>query len=146
MCLDLNENQLETKVAKTDIKCYKFLYQGDDLITPYMMHTVEMGSTYITELDEPNVGLVGNSVERGLHSFTTLHGLIGYVRNRVRRKRSGYTMLLVECIIPKGSEYYEGNFNNTKSYASDTLKYNRFITETESIIPGIISYITNIFR
>lgn len=31
--------------------------------------------------------------------------------------------VVTKCIIPKGSKYYIGEFNNTISYASDTLKY-----------------------
>ena len=33
------------------------------------------------------------------------------------------TFATVECVIPKGSHYYEGEFNNLPSYASDTIVY-----------------------
>lgn len=53
-------------------------------------------------------------VEKGFHSFTSLRGAI---------KAFGYGSHIVECVIPKGSLYYEGSNNgDSKGIASDAIR------------------------
>ena len=51
----------------------------------------------------------GNEIHVGLHTF--------------KERDIIYGSTWAECIIPKGSKYYEGTYDNRVSYASDTLKY-----------------------
>lgn len=59
-------------------------------------------------------------VDLGLHSFAQME--------TAGKEAKSYGEALVECVIPKGAKYYEGQFEpidgrRVKSYASDKLKY-----------------------
>jgi hypothetical protein len=86
------------------------LKNGDlyNIITPYEDFIVEEGATYNSPLIK-----IGNEIFEGLHTF----------------KENPNSSIWAECIIPKGSKYYEGEFNDKVSYASDTLKYVKIYEE-----------------
>lgn len=75
--------------------------------TLYRRFPIEIGETYTSKLNK-----YGNVVGEGLHSFVNYKDAI-----------NDGPGVVVKCIIPKGSNYYLGKFNNRDSYASDTLKY-----------------------
>ena len=74
--------------------------------TPYQYAIVEMGETYTSGLIKED-----DEVYVGLHSFETL---------REARKISD---IVAKCIIPKGSRYYKGAYDDDISYASDKITY-----------------------
>ena len=74
--------------------------------TPYQYMKVEMGETYTSDLIN-----LGKRVEIGLHSFKTM------------KYAKSVSSIVAKCIIPKGSQYYEGMFGSYASYASDCLTY-----------------------
>jgi hypothetical protein len=76
--------------------------------TPYEDFIVKEGATYNSPLIK-----IGNEIFEGLHTF----------------KEKPNSSIWAECIIPKGSKYYEGEFNDIVSYASDTLKYVKIYEE-----------------
>lgn len=73
-----------------------------------MSSLVKMGETYESKL----IKEIGAFVNVGIHSFESL--------NSAKCDGKGK---YVKCIIPKGSHYYEGDFNDFVSYASDKLTY-----------------------
>ena len=77
------------------------------IVTPYRNFPIEIGKTYDSKLIKKD-----EYVHEGLHSYKTLDDAKIY--------NSG---IYVECIIPKGSKYYEGKFNSNDAYASDKLTY-----------------------
>jgi hypothetical protein len=77
------------------------------LTTPFRYSPVEIGKTYESELE-----VCGDTIEKGLHSF-----------KKVVRPYYKDNAIFVKCIIPKGSKYYEGLFNDRISYASNKLTY-----------------------
>lgn len=79
--------------------------------TPYYKAKVKIRSTYKSKLDEPNEY---GEVEKGLHSYRNI-------------PTKYFGRVTVKCIIPKGSEYYVGEFFNRLSYASNKLKYIKLI-------------------
>ena len=81
------------------------------IATPYRNFLVEIGETYDSELIKKD-----EYVYEGLHSFKN--------SNDAKIYNSG---IYVECIIPKGSKYYEGKFNINDAYASDKLTYVKII-------------------
>ena len=81
------------------------------IVTPYRDFLVEIGKTYNSELIKKD-----EYVHEGLHSFKNLCDIKKY-----------YTGIYVECIIPKGSKYYEGKFVDIDAYASDKLTYVKII-------------------
>jgi len=123
MCLRVTD--LERKTAEKDITVYKMLYQTTEgiLLTPFEKATVEIGKSYSSSLEKPDFK---GDVSIGLHSFVNFHEC---------KKESEDTyfepidasydrIVIAECCVPKGSEYYEGTFENTlSSIASDRLKY-----------------------
>lgn len=81
------------------------------LMTPYRDALIEIGEEYVSGLIKK-----GATVNIGLHSF----------KHEIDAKRDGGGVY-AECIIPKGAEYYEGNFHESECYASNRLKYVKLI-------------------
>ena len=84
--------------------------------TPYRLYPIKIGNTYTSNLIlEGNIGY--KYVKVGLHSFVNKRDAI------IDGRGNGH---IVECIIPKGSEYYVGVFdryNYYPAYASTCIKY-----------------------
>ncbi len=95
--------------------------------TPYMYAVAEIGAVYYSEIT-----VKGNEIHEALHSFKYLSDA-SISRDLEHYKRSydadlnSPIMRLVECVIPKGSVYYEGTFATYQGYASDTLKYVKLV-------------------
>jgi hypothetical protein len=88
------------------------------ILTPFQDVEIEIGETYKSKLIK-----YGSSIEEGIHSFENLE-------DAKRLSSFDEDRIVVKCIIPKGSEYYVGEYNNGYiSYASDTLKYVEILTE-----------------
>lgn len=82
------------------------------MVTPYRHFPIEIGETYDSELIKSD----DDYIHEGLHSYKNSDDAKIY--------NSG---IYVECIIPKGSKYYEGKFNINDAYASDKLTYVKII-------------------
>jgi hypothetical protein len=99
MCL--YTNQTKPLVAEKDITCYKVVYKHSEFST---LHSeirgfeYELGHTY-----RIRTGRFGPSengrVHEGFHSFDTLKHALAY---------GGKSLVLMKCVIPKGSLYFEG--------------------------------------
>ena len=87
-------------------------------VTPYTNAVAEIGAVYYSEIT-----VKGNEIHRALHSFKHLSDA---AISRDADLKSPI-MRLVECVIPKGSVYYEGTFAIYQGYASDTLKYVKLV-------------------
>ena len=83
------------------------------IATPYRNFLIEIGKTYDSELIKKD-----EYVHEGLHSYKNLDHAKNY-----------YVKFYAECIIPKGSKYYEGKFVDNDAYASDKLTYVKFIED-----------------
>lgn len=131
MCLDLHKSSRGILVAETDIVVYKYLKirSGGSLITPFQYSPVVIGETYESKLnvrlysdlnldnDELPDDLIVGFVSEGLHSF-------GEFKNAYKQyKYDKCERVVVKCIIPKGSQYYIGKFDEHLSYASEKLTY-----------------------
>ena len=81
------------------------------IVTPYREFPIEIGKTYDSELIKKD-----EYVHEGLHSYKNLDHAKNY-----------YVKFYAECIIPKGSKYYEGKFVDNDAYASDKLTYVKII-------------------
>lgn len=92
------------------------------LETPFQEVGVEIGETYSSNLYPCEYDFTLLNV--GLHSISDLYDCIEYAD----KERN---CIVVECIIPKGAEYYEGDWDimvsTIKGYASSKLKYVRII-------------------
>lgn len=61
-------------------------------------------------------------IEKGcFHSFKTIHGARAYLKKIGKNYDPCY--VIVKCVVPTGSEYYEGEFAaHYKSYASTRIQ------------------------
>ena len=122
MCLQLK--YLESKIADEDIICYKLVvrtkikgvykssFPGFEYIIR-QLYTNNIKIEFSHKLIKDRV-LFGYSVEEGMfHSF--INPYPGTLSSPL------YSALL-KCIIPKGTYYYEGKFNDFLSYASSQIK------------------------
>lgn len=130
MCLS-NPTTVKPMIAEEDIHCYKFLWLVyGDLRAPYRSFKVyrlgEMNSrSHVT------VSLDG-TVEYGFHTFARAEDAFDIVdminRNRAAEKKQHWyhektqgEYRVYDCVIPKGSEYFVGEFNDVISYTSNQL-------------------------
>ena len=91
------------------------IIKGEEIIEPgfetiYQDYPVKIGETYKSKLI-----LNDDDVRIGLHSY-------------IKKPEFSDCYNIVECVIPKGSKYFIGDFKGIKnSIASDTLKYIKII-------------------
>jgi hypothetical protein len=85
-------------------------------LTPIQKAKIKIGETYKSKLIK-----YGSSIEEGIHSFENFE-VANYFTISVKDR------IVAKCIIPKGSEYYVGEYDGYVSYASDTLKYVEVLT------------------
>ena len=97
---------------------------------------VKIGKTYKSELISEK-----NTVNIGLHSYIE------------KQKKYNNIYKLVQCVIPKGSNYFIGDYEGRRdSIASDTLKYvkivekNIFIENILLITQNVVNLIRRIFH
>jgi hypothetical protein len=100
-------------------------------LTPIQKAEIKIGETYKSELIK-----YGSSIEDGIHSFKSLKAA-NYSASFEEKK------IVAKCIIPKGSKYYIGNFNGYVSYASDTLKYIKVLSN-KFCSSNLITYLCTI--
>jgi hypothetical protein len=95
-----------TSVVVNGVELIGKVINVEFLETPFKNFKVIIGETYTSELIKDEAG----NVHEGLHSFRSYKNL----------SNSG---IIAKCIIPKGSQYYEGKFGKKISYASNKLTY-----------------------
>lgn len=130
MCLYIKRDQ-KSKICRRNIKSYKVcVLCNGALNTFYQEVPIVIGETYISAIEGGESLWSSKSIAIGvaLHSFISLRKLLEAInidRDDVR---------VVECIIPKGSEYYLGEFESKNdAYASNQLTYVR-IVDIETIL------------
>lgn len=122
--LFINSNSwLKPKIAQKDIVVFKIYLQYNDnnvVESPFQCKVYNLDAPF------PEVSLLAfevsdrsASVHEGYHSLKTLE--------EVGKAQSEYSVLkkhsakIFQCIIPKGSEYYEGRWDWTLGYVSNNL-------------------------
>lgn len=141
MCLVIRDkNNHESKIAKEDIVCYKFMRKGlrtfllfgsRSYISPMYPKNWKLNALQTSRLSSSRVEdmLWGDDdsdivyIEDGLHSFKEIEDVEDYISNMKVNQRNKYT--ICRAIIPEGSEYYEGELRidgkNCVQYASNQL-------------------------
>lgn len=128
MSLRINKGE-KPKIADKDIICYKgFDFDGlsGSLISPWKHASWNfLKDPIMKAAGDPEVGEY--YIDGGyIHSFKDASG-IKEVANNVA--------LHIECIIPKGTEYYEGiEFDNLPGYASKEVRFSK-ILESKAEFP-----------
>lgn len=138
MCLILKRNE-SPKIAEEDIVCHKLLLCGnkeDTFLTIQMRHEVNiteplygMGKedSSIMTFNKKDVRVITSGF---IHTFQDWDGLCEHYANS--------DVYIIECIIPKGTEYYEGvdAAFDKKCFASKMILF-----KTDTITP--LSFIKN---
>lgn len=121
MCFTANKDSYDHQIAQEDIIVDKYFYFEDEYIeSPYLAYR------YNTVLQKevsllPAVGGSDNfsskqiSIEQGYHSFAQ-GAKVPYQRSVIV---NGSRIVGIECIIPKGAEFYK---NDTNEYVSSTIQ------------------------
>ena len=141
MCLVTE--QLKPKIASKDITCYKILLLTSDnfYISPYRHFTffenqVNPKKVFKAKKSWWTINIHGDDLElfndNGIDAFTLNSGVfhmykdydsaVKAIKWLVPREKESYAIF--ECVIPKGSRYYEGftSIYRLPSIASDKLK------------------------
>lgn len=113
MCLVTFQN--EPQRATKDIECYKIVSfgkkDGEYHSYYYFQHKWVLNELYSSPLNKK-----GTRVEEGFHSYAYLNN----AKQTMELRPLG--SVLVKCIIPKGTCYYEGKQGDYDGYASDNIK------------------------
>jgi hypothetical protein len=128
MCL--YTKQWESKIAEEDITCYKALTK--DLKSPCFGQQYKLDKLIKSKLvrnPDDYIALNDTIINEGLHTYKdkcdaidTVHFRWFCVNNWTNEVHEVYAPVVVECIIPKGSEYYIGeDRERCKQYASNQL-------------------------
>ena len=120
MCLFINH--LEPKIADKDIVCYKLVertkikgiykskYQEFEYVIR-QLYTNYFDIKYVDMLIKRRYNL--SAIEEGMfHSYENYLSAITILPN----------LVVLKCIIPKGTYYFEGYFGNYPSYASSQIR------------------------
>ena len=144
MCLVTKQS--ESKIASKDITCYKVLLLTSDnfYISPHKFFTFfenQVNSKKVFQAEKswwlenvPGDDLESNYIDDNgvdtyelnsgfFHMYKDYDSAVKAIKNSVRREKESYTIF--ECVIPKGSHYYEGitSIYLLPSIASDKLKF-----------------------
>jgi hypothetical protein len=123
MCLTTPRFFAKRRVAKQDITVWKFMLQNEYSKQLYAYYRLgfeyHVGKSYEADLDKPvkSDGFFQNGyVNKGLHSLSSYRDAL-----HASRKDNQSSIVIVRCTIPKGSEYYVGDWEGYKGYASSAL-------------------------
>lgn len=117
MCL---ENAKYQGITDKDIIVYKHIIITDNPEKRFTS-SYKLAPIVFNKVLKSNIKFYDNwrEVEEGLHSFVE--------QDDAEFNAENYRETLVECVIPKGSKLYVGDFEENDSYASDKLIYKRII-------------------
>lgn len=126
MCLILKNSAVEM-IAKEDVKCIKVIRWNAEIekwVTPYQLIPIQPGQHVTSEIITDFFADGFKSIDVGLHSFVPG---VGKINNELEwfNEHQLDTIKAIECIIPKGSKYWLGDFEDDEdcSYVSDNLIY-----------------------
>lgn len=121
MCLITN-NKIQK--AKHDMVCWKVvLKKRSRYYAPYQKFCYPKKQCEHVELKPNTIGIPGYfRIEEGYHSFTNIED----VRDELawhNCRSDTKVFVIMECIIPKGSDYVLGDFENSNdAYVSSSIK------------------------
>ena len=115
MCLISNFDH--PSVADRDLTCYKiYMLINKWSKSPYQKADMpKIGELTTTLLQKPGSFII----EKGFHSFVSLLDAISEAR--LITTIYGYETYIFKCMIPEDTKYYEGRFNCTPSYCSESI-------------------------
>lgn len=122
MCLVSEKKTPST--STNDIKCYKILIPvGGKLFTPYRDFLFSVGEVVVDKVDkEPSECFGFLMIESGyFHSYRNLNAAKKEVEKLKRKISKGKVPKIYNAIIPTGTEYYEGQYEDICSKALQVI-------------------------
>ena len=115
MCLISNFDH--PSVADRDLTCYKiYILINKWYKSPYRKADMpKIGELTTTSLQKSGSFII----EKGFHSFVSLLDAVSEAR--LITTVYGYETYIFKCMIPEDTKYYEGRFNCTPSYCSESI-------------------------
>ena len=115
MCLISNFDH--PSVADRDLTCYKiYILINKWYKSPYQKADMpKIGELTTTSLQKSGSFII----EKGFHSFVSLLDAINEAH--LITTVYGYKTYIFKCMIPEDTKYYEGRFNCTPSYCSESI-------------------------
>lgn len=140
MCLETAAFFAKRRVAKEDITVWKFMLSkrietSNLLLFAYYRFGFQykLGRTYEGELDTPRKWkgfFHTGSINKGFHSLSSYREAL-----HASKKDNVEDAVVVRCTIPKGSEYYVGNWEGYKGYASTSIRIDEVVPH-ELVVPA----------
>lgn len=107
-----------SQIATRDLHCYKvYIWWNGKYVSPHRKREMpKKNQTVFTELQADRTA---KYIETGFQCFACYGDADLYTSHimRINNLRTAIAM----CTIPKGSRYYEGFYNHSVGYSSDTL-------------------------
>lgn len=130
MCL--YTDQLSPKITNKDITVFKYIHIDDGMfVSPhkgYQYKSLGKVNETVLQTEPEEIWHESGCVDYGFHSFKYLDDAI-----EISNTIGSYSV--IECIIPKGSLYYEGiGGGNKVNYCSNKIILNRQINKSEVFI------------
>ena len=140
MCLNIfSDSYPKSSIAEEDIIVYKIVRTISEkektFKTFYRDQIVKLGKTYKAKIGIPRCSydilydfLNGEKkvdyfeIDQGLHSFKNKKDA------KVFTEWDDFSVCILTCIIPKGSEYYEGEFGGYPCFVSNQLHYLDYVS------------------
>ena len=155
MCTFLNKENNKLLEAEKDIRCYKVIieeitdkgteYISDLMHFPYELNVLQ--HSHITMKPDTNFKNLW-VISDGFHSFANISSAIVHKLDEEKFGHEDYRRVIVECTIPKGSQYYKGYYHfevyehqtNTptlsiSTYVSDSIIIKKIITQDKIPFP-----------
>lgn len=110
--------RLNGSVSGLTVEGIQYPLPGNLYRTFYQKAIIEIGKTYISKLIVEDF-----DINIGLHSYKHIIDILPPLLEHI---------YIVRCIIPKGSEYYEGIHGDNESFASNQLTYLKIINDNIS--------------
>ena len=133
MCLETPAFFAKRRVAKEDMTVWKFMIRRHikttELLFAYYRFgfRYRLGCVYTDQLAEPmkwNGFFRKSSISKGFHSLSYFQDAVS-----AHKRDNKENAVVVRCTIPKGSEYYVGNWEGYKGYASNSIRIDEIIPD-----------------
>ena len=136
MCFTINKNNPKALTSDHDVLCFKILLSDNGSIeSPTQTHTYSIGELQnIVKLIPKNNPISSElpTIECGYHSFISIERLktswlYGYLLITLHNV---YSIVIGECVIPKGYQYYINQ--ETGEFVSESIILKKLYENNES--------------
>lgn len=122
MCFNIDSNNPDKQIAEKDITCYKVMFKKDNNSYLSQFKSFEYKKDENYEINKWSFGMP-QSIEVGFHfhsNIETARDSLAFWNTCSIAPPESLNLVIIECIIPKGSEYYHNPIEH--EYVSNRIK------------------------